>query len=127
IRDEVFSEVMLPDGFANVGAPRLRIFVIGESIGVVKFTGATSCDVWVMKEYCVKESWTKLYTIDLLGWIKKAVGFSKSGEALLAFRPLGLSYHKIELVYVYNYIESLLLLKRSAETESMEMSLIAHV
>ncbi|THG21162.1 hypothetical protein TEA_011496 [Camellia sinensis var. sinensis] len=38
------------------------------------------CDIWVMTEYGVVESWTKLFTIDF--GISKAVGFRKNGEFL---------------------------------------------
>jgi hypothetical protein len=30
--------------------------------------GPSSCNIWLMKEYGVVESWTKQYTIDLGGW-----------------------------------------------------------
>ncbi|XP_012852397.1 PREDICTED: F-box protein CPR30-like [Erythranthe guttata] len=75
VGDEVFREVMLPEWEAGgSGFAKLRIFVIKESLGVVKSTGE-SCDVWVMKEYCVKESWTKLYTVRLFEKIKNVVAF----------------------------------------------------
>lgn len=36
-----------------------------------------------MKEYCVAESWTKLYDIDVGVTIWQVVGFTKIGEVLV--------------------------------------------
>ncbi|KAL8031461.1 hypothetical protein ABFX02_13G026600 [Erythranthe guttata] len=125
VGDEVFGEVMLPEWEAGgSGFAKLSIFLINESLGVVKSTGE-SCDVWVMKEYCVRESWTKLYTIRLFEKIENVVAFLNSGEALLALensrlvvydsetkhtKDLGI-YGTPSSLYMYNYVESLLLLR----------------
>ncbi|KAL7086862.1 hypothetical protein ACP275_13G028600 [Erythranthe tilingii] len=134
IDNEVFGEVMLPCELANVTKlPTLHIFVIGESLGVVKYVGC-ACDVWVMKEYRVEESWTRLYTVDLMRGAFRVMGFRKCGEALLGLYRLDLDTNRIDLVsynqdsrrvkdlgiygtitpsfYVDNYVESLLLLGR---------------
>ncbi|EYU24906.1 hypothetical protein MIMGU_mgv1a021233mg [Erythranthe guttata] len=124
VGDEVFGEVMLPDCLASECLKMLCIFVIGESLGVVKYNkGYESWDVWAMKEYRVKESWTKMYTVEVSA---RVVGFRNSGEALLALRSLGLVVYNLKtkqmqsedlgiygctmLFYVDNYVESLLLL-----------------
>ncbi|KAL7086872.1 hypothetical protein ACP275_13G029500 [Erythranthe tilingii] len=124
VGDEVFGEVMLPDCLASECSNRLCIFVIGESLGVVKYNrGYESWDVWAMKEYRVKESWTKMYTVEVSA---RVVGFRNSGEALLALRSPGLVVYNLKtkqrqsedlgiygclmLFYVDNYVESLVLL-----------------
>ncbi|EYU24900.1 hypothetical protein MIMGU_mgv1a019590mg [Erythranthe guttata] len=115
IDNEVFGEVMLPRELANASKlPTLRIFVIGESLGVVKYVGC-ACDVWVMKEYCVEESWTRLYTVDLMRGAFRVMGFRKCGEALLEIgrvKDLGINGTITLSFYVDNYVESLLLLGR---------------
>ncbi|XP_012852404.1 PREDICTED: F-box/kelch-repeat protein At3g06240-like [Erythranthe guttata] len=122
IGDEVFGEVMLPDELATGASVELGVFVIEESLGIVGSTNEL-CDVWVMKEYRVKESWTKLYKIDLAEEIKNLVGFWKNGEALLMLRDLWLVVYNPETKetkdlgfygnpyssYVDIYVESLLL------------------
>ncbi|KAL7086870.1 hypothetical protein ACP275_13G029300 [Erythranthe tilingii] len=122
IGDEVFGEVMLPYELATGASVKLGVFVIEESLGIVGSTNE-SCGVWVMKEYRVKESWTKLYKIDLVEGINNLVGFWKSGEALLTLRDLWLAVYNPETKetkdlgfygnpyssYVDIYAESLLL------------------
>ncbi|XP_012852423.1 PREDICTED: F-box protein At3g07870-like [Erythranthe guttata] len=107
IRDEVFSEVNLPDKLASAIKPELRIFVIGGLFGAVNYDGCESCEVWAMKEYCVKESWTKLYNVPLRFWVEKIVAFSNRGEALLSIRRRVKSYivaNNPDTRYVKNYI-----------------------
>ncbi|KAL8031469.1 hypothetical protein ABFX02_13G027100 [Erythranthe guttata] len=137
--EEVFGEVALPDELASESVTSFCIFVIGESLGIVKYDGEAtrqSCDVWFMKEYGVKESWIKLYRIGMLEHLEKVVGFLESGEALLALMNIGLvAYNPFTMLttdlgidgaprsfYVDNYSESLLLLKGhvvgAAEEES---------
>ena len=46
-----------------------------------------SLNLWVMKEYAVVSSWTKVLTFDNQGDnIPRAIGFKKSGEVLLAMK-----------------------------------------
>lgn len=127
IGDEVFGEVMLPDVLAKEAVTSLCLYTFGGSLALVKSSEAIdieACDVWVMKEYGVKESWTKLYRIDLAEGFERVVGF-KNGEVLLAFQGLDLVAYNLETrqaknlgiygtprsFYIDNYVESLLLLK----------------
>ncbi|KAI3457245.1 hypothetical protein Pfo_013908 [Paulownia fortunei] len=128
VGDEIFREVMLPDELAREAVTTMCIFVIEESLGVIKYDGEAgneSCDVWMMEECGVKESWTKLYRIDLFEGIEKVVAFWKSGEALLALQGLELVaynpdtrqtndlgiYGTTRSFYIDYYVESLLLLR----------------
>lgn len=128
VGDEVFGEIMLPDELAREAVTGLSIFMIGESLGVIKYDGEAgnlSCDVWVMKDYGVKESWTKLYRINLVEGFEKVVAFWRSGEALLTLKGLELVAYNPETrrtknlgiygtprsFYIDNYAESLLLLR----------------
>ncbi|KAG8386905.1 hypothetical protein BUALT_Bualt03G0197400 [Buddleja alternifolia] len=128
VGSEVFNEIPLSDELARESVTDLCIHVIGESLGVIKYereVGNGSCDVWVMRQYDVKESWTKLYRIDLIGGLERVVAFCESGEALVASHGLELVAYNPETkqtkdlgiygttrsFYIDNYVESLLLFK----------------
>ncbi|CAK9158914.1 unnamed protein product [Ilex paraguariensis] len=87
--EEVFDEIVLPDALAGEIATNLSISVFRESLAVIEYDkeiGTMSCCVWVMKEYGVAESWTRLFNIDLEGTLEKIIGFRKNGEVLLSPR-----------------------------------------
>lgn len=131
IGSEVFSEVMLPDVLAKEAVMSLCLFSNGGSLSVVKYSSASdieACDVWIMKEYGVKESWSKMYRIDLNKGFERVVGF-RNDEALLAYQGMDLVACNLETgrtsnlgihgtprsFYIDNYVESLLLLKVNGE------------
>lgn len=61
---ENYVEIAQPN-FGN-SEHDLTLGVLGESLCILCNYGRTIMDVWVMKEYCVRESWTKLVTIPYL-------------------------------------------------------------
>ncbi|KAI8558424.1 hypothetical protein RHMOL_Rhmol04G0092100 [Rhododendron molle] len=84
---ESISEIMLPPTLAaDQNRKSLSIHVFGESLAVSctgeRDGGAGS--IWLMKEYGVTESWTKLFSSKLVGMPNKTLGFRKNGEVLLA-------------------------------------------
>ncbi|KAK4723812.1 hypothetical protein R3W88_026591 [Solanum pinnatisectum] len=128
IADEVFGEIMLPDALTGGIAKGLSITLFEESHAVVKYgmgMYGVFCEVWVMKQYGVLESWSRLYRINLVGGLKKVVGFRNNGEVLISIREnvlvsydpnsgrntgLGIQGYTWSF-YVQNYMESLILLK----------------
>jgi F-box interacting protein len=56
--NECYQEVLLPDDFGEVDENTLRLSVFRHCLCMI-----SGEDVWVMKEYGNKESWTKLFTI----------------------------------------------------------------
>ncbi|KAL2496935.1 F-box/kelch-repeat protein [Forsythia ovata] len=127
MEDEVFGEIMLPDELAREAVTYLSITVIGKSLGAIKYDkqmGSESCCVWVMKEYGVMKSWTKLYDIDLVGGMEKVIRFRNNGGVLLASQEHELVTYNPETrvnkaigihgsprsFYIDNYMESLVLL-----------------
>lgn len=135
---EVFGEVMLPDVLGREAVASLCLFASAGSLALVKYSSASeieACDVWVMKEYGVKASWTKLYRIDLVEGFERVVGF-RNGEALLAFQGLDLVAYNLESkgtrnlgiygtprsFYIDNYVESLLLLKGKPEPAEEDLN-----
>ncbi|KAK4723622.1 hypothetical protein R3W88_026401 [Solanum pinnatisectum] len=130
IADEVFGEIMLPDALVGVTTMNLSIMLFEESVAVVKYgseIGGDSCEVWVMKQYGVLESWSRLYHINLVAGMEKVVGFRNNGEVLFSTRRndlvsydpnsgrnMSLGIQGISsLFYVQNYRESLIMFNRN--------------
>ncbi|XP_073125525.1 F-box protein CPR1-like [Henckelia pumila] len=125
---ETFGEIMLPDELSRVPTMSMFITKIMESVGVIRYeraVGSEYCDVWVMKECGVQESWTKLYRLDMVERLEKVVSFFENGEALVASQGHGLVTYNPQTrhikglgisgtahsFYISNYVESLLLLR----------------
>lgn len=90
--NEVFHELMLPDSLPTEHLTNLKITVLGYSLAVLKYTNVLiveSCCLWVMKEYGVAESWTKLLSFRLeQSW--STLGFRKDGRFVFPYRDIGL-------------------------------------
>ncbi|RAL42898.1 unnamed protein product [Cuscuta campestris] len=129
--DEVFSEIMLPNELAKWIALYLHIMMFEESIAVAKYATRNHCifcDLWVMKEYGVVESWCRIYRIELDGWMDRIVGFRKNGDILIcsdnrelvSYCPTTKFFHKLGIYgtnrsfYVGKYLESLVLLQEKS-------------
>ncbi|KAI8558421.1 hypothetical protein RHMOL_Rhmol04G0091800 [Rhododendron molle] len=82
---ESFSEFKLPPTLACQPPPSLSIKTFGQSMAVLCSGPRDSghCCIWVMKEYGVAESWTKLFSSNLLGRPNKTLEFRKNGKVLL--------------------------------------------
>ncbi|XP_019159140.1 PREDICTED: F-box/kelch-repeat protein At3g23880-like isoform X2 [Ipomoea nil] len=127
--DELFDEIMLPDELASENPSNLSMMVFEEFVAVVKYSRRIqggSCELWIMKEYGVVDSWTRLHTIELVGGMEKIVGFRKNGEILLStnkselvsycpntrvVNDLGISGNSRSF-YVDKYLEYLVLLRQ---------------
>ncbi|GKV36626.1 hypothetical protein SLEP1_g44734 [Rubroshorea leprosula] len=87
LEGEVFQEIMLPDSrVRNYTGPKVQ--VCGESLAVFRLNSTNDgmdsiLEIWVMKEYAVEGSWTKLSNISLGGWAT-VLGFRKGGHVLLS-------------------------------------------
>ncbi|XP_055809345.1 F-box protein At3g07870-like [Solanum dulcamara] len=128
IADEVFEDVMLPDALVGVIPTDLSIMLFEESLAVVKYEREIDdslCEVWVMKQYGVLESWSRLYRINLVAGMEEIVGFRNNGEVLFSNksnnlvsydpnsgrnRGLGIQGFSCSF-HVQNYRESLVLLE----------------
>ncbi|KAG6416908.1 hypothetical protein SASPL_124349 [Salvia splendens] len=138
IDNEVFGEVMLPDVLTGEGVASMCLFANEGSLALVNYSVAfesKACDVWIMKEYGVRASWTKLYRIELVEGFQRVVGF-RYGEALLALNGLDLVAYNLESqgcrrlgiygtqrsFYIDNYVESLLLLDGNNEPAEEDLN-----
>ncbi|GMY10223.1 F-box/kelch-repeat protein At3g23880-like [Fagus crenata] len=89
---EVFSKVMdVPESLERVKHLRMRVAVVDGLLALVPCSSIVFNDevqrnsVWVMREYGVAESWTKLYDITVEeGGLVRVLGFKKNGEVIVA-------------------------------------------
>ncbi|XP_061363804.1 F-box protein At3g07870-like [Gastrolobium bilobum] len=76
--DEVFVEVVLPESLARVSFDYVTVTVVGggcrKPLTVYHVSGGLpcSCEIWVMKEYGVVESWNKVFAFNLVGFCLEA-------------------------------------------------------
>ncbi|KAG5556952.1 hypothetical protein RHGRI_007258 [Rhododendron griersonianum] len=125
--NEAFGKMGLPEAVVSMFPLFLGLRAVHNTISVdfydkmATFTGFSS---WVMREYGVVESWTKLYIVDMPAGIPNVFGFRRSGELLMATRGGDfVSYHRgskhVEKlgmrtvkgsIYAESYVESLVLL-----------------
>ncbi|KAL4377644.1 hypothetical protein GQ457_02G031820 [Hibiscus cannabinus] len=145
--EEIF-EINLPENLIDLCHADLTIMKYGESsIAVSTYKAyAELHDLWVMKEYGLVESWTKVLTLHrvvLNTDFPRVMGFRKNGQVLLQehnlkiasldlnSQQMGASLHlncqEIELpglhfwtdlIYVDNYVESLVLLDKALHIRS---------
>ncbi|KAK4415217.1 hypothetical protein Salat_2628900 [Sesamum alatum] len=87
VRNEVFGEMRLPGldrDLDSSACADTSISVVRGSLCVLVAKSRTdlSCDVWVMKEYGVVESWTKQFSVVLQEGITKCVELTVGGKIL---------------------------------------------
>ncbi|KAK9910782.1 hypothetical protein M0R45_034727 [Rubus argutus] len=82
---ELFGEVMIPEALQK---DRCSISRYGDSLALIKHYDYDcrdllnrGCDIWVMKEYGVAESWTYLFNIAVVQ--ASIYGFKRCGEVVL--------------------------------------------
>jgi F-box interacting protein len=86
MEDETFREVAMPKSLQGVEDLSVTVAVLDGLLALVpcnRYGSVEFHSVWVMKEYGVAESWTKLYDIDVGEGLHRVIGFTKNGEALL--------------------------------------------
>ncbi|MBA0654557.1 hypothetical protein Goklo_021538 [Gossypium klotzschianum] len=139
LSSEEFLEISLPESLVWLCPMDLSTMRYGESsIAVLKrdWEDGELFELWVMKEYGVVESWTKvlaLHLIDQSGWFPRVLGFRENGEVLLQvddgeMASLDLNCQQMEphgvevgaeLLYVGSYVESLVLLDKAVDVRSV--------
>jgi F-box interacting protein len=85
--DEVFREIAVPNCFVRKLYLNMTVAVRDGLLCLVPFNEreqGKSFSIWVMKEYGIQESWTKLFNIRQ--GLKRVVGFRKNGEVLVTDR-----------------------------------------
>ncbi|XP_062013922.1 F-box protein CPR1-like [Rosa rugosa] len=97
VGSESFSEIMMPESFTSSMLMRFQsqLSVTGDGKSIALFSRCPDffipangvLDIWVMKEYGMPESWTKLAAFRGIGpersVLPKALGFMKTGKLVL--------------------------------------------
>ncbi|XP_075645691.1 F-box/kelch-repeat protein At3g06240-like [Castanea sativa] len=84
LADEVFRVISLPEGnFRFESDIDILVFKGLLSLTCYEYMGVKCCSVFVMKEYGIVDSWTKLFTIDLNRQLCRVLGFRKNGHLLV--------------------------------------------
>ncbi|XP_059641587.1 uncharacterized protein LOC132283619 [Cornus florida] len=124
---EVFCEMKLPTGLENEWVvAHLAVSVLRESLCPCHFDSLVSkVSIWVMKEYGVVQSRTKLFTFDLGSDFGGILGFRRNGDLLFLRKNRMFSINlesqqvkdlrirksgKLKSLYVDTYMESLVFL-----------------
>ncbi|KAK8503639.1 hypothetical protein V6N11_030734 [Hibiscus sabdariffa] len=142
---EEFMLISLPESLIGSWYGSLSIFKYGESsIAVQRLRHGELYELWVMKEYGVVESWTKVLTLSLATEPRfpKVMGFRKNGQVLHAHNTKMASldlnsqqmetsldlncrqmeFHGVEfgaeLLSVHSYVESLVLLDKAVDAHN---------
>lgn len=122
-----FKEIPLPE--LTDDKREIQVEVLGGCLCLLANYDRVRLDVWVMKEYEVKESWTKLFTVsqvDFVGSIKsvKPLSYSKTGcEVLLLQNCKKLIWYDLQSQTMHNaQIDGL---PHSFEAETLVESLIS--
>ncbi|XP_050248382.1 F-box/kelch-repeat protein At3g06240-like [Quercus robur] len=126
IGHEVFDEMPVPKSLEGMEHLNMEVAAVDGLLVLVPCNGNVgeeSYSIWVMREYGVVESWTKILDIDVGVGLRRVVGFTKNGEVLVIKDGNLLSYEpssqeifnphirsRTESFYLNTYVESLVLL-----------------
>ncbi|XVF52489.1 hypothetical protein PTKIN_Ptkin05aG0022400 [Pterospermum kingtungense] len=146
MEDETFEKMKLPESLVGVNSMRLFISVNKGMLIVSEYhigeANNTCVNVWVRTEYGDVKSWSKLYSVDVLGSARRVLGFTDKDEVFVAkFDGGGILYTYgdlllydpksrqtkvvqprgiVDLFFVADYTESLVLLSKESGAISYE-------
>ncbi|OIW06148.1 hypothetical protein TanjilG_01775 [Lupinus angustifolius] len=87
VEEEKFKNMELPPELVKALLSDLHITMIEGCISVLRYHDIhdwdDQCDIWMMKEYGVTESWTKIVTIKFPKGVSRLIGRSTSAKVLL--------------------------------------------
>ncbi|KAL6201960.1 hypothetical protein ACLB2K_025672 [Fragaria x ananassa] len=86
---ELFREIRMPKGIELHLESEVSVSGDGKSLALFTEYGDYHVDIWLMKEYCKQESWTKWISLCRQGpekCLPRPLCFRKSGEVILALR-----------------------------------------
>ncbi|XP_023910083.2 F-box protein CPR1 isoform X1 [Quercus suber] len=83
LRDAVFHVISLAASTSRHGCINASVFRGLLSLICQRSTPSKCCDIWVMKEYGVVDSWTKQFTFDRSGGYLSVIGLRKNGHVLM--------------------------------------------
>lgn len=86
VNDEEFKLMILPP---NLDGDELLLMLLNGLLTLFDFSpfgvrqGSNHCYIWVMREYGVMESWTKLFTILPHEIVRRPLGFTEGGKKVV--------------------------------------------
>ncbi|XP_062152249.1 F-box/kelch-repeat protein At3g06240-like [Alnus glutinosa] len=136
MEDEAFGELAMPKSLEGVKFLDVNLAVIDGLLALVPcnewgIAVTEPHSVWVMKEYGVAESWTKVFDICIPGRLDRVIGFTKNGEVLVvddmgklfSYEPSSQQALDLNILgglkdsfYLDTYVESLVLLNEESGT-----------
>lgn len=94
---EVFGDLEVPEELENGGDDefQLSLVVLHKSLSLIRYEDGeypcfNRCCIWMMHEYGVAESWTKMYTISPYNGFSRTLNIRTNGELLLVTSNGGL-------------------------------------
>ncbi|KAK9288719.1 hypothetical protein L1049_017182 [Liquidambar formosana] len=104
LAEEVFDEVPQPD--YGIGNYKLFVGVLKDCLCMICDRGGNCVDVWMMKEYGVKESWSKLVSMPYMPEMmpidfSRSLCFLKYGGILMYFGNILVLYDLNEKTFKY--------------------------
>ncbi|KAK2984432.1 hypothetical protein RJ640_014838 [Escallonia rubra] len=96
LADEEFREVAPPTDADISNIHVLSLAVIGGCLCLVDSRSNVQLDIWVMKEYGVTESWSKLLIVGLNVFYTKPTDFIEGGEELLVIDEDKLAVYNVK-------------------------------
>ncbi|KAK7860809.1 f-box protein [Quercus suber] len=86
VNDESFRKIMLPFNYLDV-VTKSQLALFKGSLAVFAFArsiGGVLCDIWIMDEYGVAESWNRKYTVPIIQVrVVNFYGCTDNGELLI--------------------------------------------
>ncbi|OMO85288.1 hypothetical protein COLO4_21674 [Corchorus olitorius] len=124
MEDEKFMKMKLPEALVEVNPRQLSISVNGGMLTVFHYYSSEPnsisnrcCDIWERTQYGDVKSWTKLYTIDVLGTAGRVFGLTETGrQTTRVVQPKA----AIDAFYAGDFIESLVFLNKKSGATSYE-------
>ncbi|XP_057505528.1 F-box/kelch-repeat protein At3g23880-like [Actinidia eriantha] len=137
---EEFGELKLPESLVGASPINMSAAVFGGSLTILQYDSqiwASSCSIWVMKEYGIVESWSNQFNIDLGGGV--VLGVRGNGELLLSTSSGDLVSYNCgaeaclsigkcgtkDSFYAGSYTESLILLTEGNKGLGREASMVS--
>lgn len=138
-----FGEIELPKETSTVNNQMVRVITVprscNEVLGVIDKFG-DSLSLWVMEKYGIKESWGKLFCVDIVNIVGNDINVGLISEEVVVVQILlgyWFSHHvrtnerklfrlmSTSIDYVDTYVESLILLGQGSVLAPQEADLMA--
>lgn len=102
LTDEIFREVPSPASIVDEEITLYQVMIVGDCLGLVSTLHRSEKEVWMMKEYGVRESWTKILFNPHGMYIWGMLGLLEEDEFVLIIHENILQRFTKDKLVVYN-------------------------